>query len=951
MNSERRDLVAQVMQSALQREPGQRAAFLDEACAGDEALRSEVESLLSSHDDAGGFLEVPPLEVAFDALAAQHADSLIGQRIGPFQIQSFVGSGGMGEVYRATDTRLGRMVAIKVLPAAYSTNPEWLGRFEREARAAGQLNHPNVLTVYDVGIQDSAPYIIAELLDGENLRALLQRGRIPQRRALDIARQIASGLAAAHAKGIVHRDLKPENLFVTSDGRVKILDFGLAKLKASAFGAGAGQTDPTAPAPDTVPGTILGTVGYMSPEQVRGEEADARSDLFVFGVILHELLSGNRPFQGESAAEVLHAILKTDPPDLNELNPQVPRKLARLVLRCLEKVPAQRFQSASDLAFTLEAFDDLKQATPTTGPARFRRGVKLAALIAVTLLTLVNAAVWMIRPDVPEANSVVRFDVPLSSEQELSITGPFSFALSQDSKQIAYVDGGRLYIRTMDAMEAKPLPGTDGASLPFFSPDGKWIGFRAKGKLMKIPTQAGSPPEEISSVPPAYGACWGPDDYIYYTRASRDVLVKVPATGGAVQAVTTLDSVRGESSHRWPQILPGGKAILFTAWTGQGWDERHIHLHMLDTGDRLVLVEGGSTGRYLASGHILYSWGKSFRAVPFDLANLKVTGTSVLLDEEVMEGFEGAPFAVSETALAYVPVDPREYERKLVWVDREGNNQPLTVPSRQYSNPAISPDGRHAAVNIAGPQIETWIYDFSRDVLTLLTTPDGSTQAPVWTDATHVAYRAVRSGYGNLAWKAADGSGEEERLTKSENLQTPASASPDGKWLAFNELADIWLVPLHEPDRKPRPLLATAHEEANLVFSPDARWVAYESNESGSLQVYVRPFPDVNKARWSISSDGGNSPVWARDGRELYYRGPRGLMAVRITTNPAFVAEAARRLFAAHYLGSPTGGVPGYDVSRDGRFLMVEPTDTDPHNRINVVLNWAEELGRKWSTR
>ena len=654
-----------------------------------------------------------------------------GARLGPYEILSAIGAGGMGEVYRARDSRLARDVAIKVLPSGLSSDPERLARFEQEARAAAALNHPNILAVFDLGTHDGAPYIVSELLDGETLREHIAGLTI--RKAIDYAVQIARGLSAAHEKGIVHRDLKPENIFVTANGRVKILDFGLAKL-TQVEPAHAGRSAlPTTPAFNTqsplhtMAGVVLGTVGYMAPEQVRGIAADHRADIFAFG--------------GETTMDTMMAIAKEAPPELPAAERHIPPALARIVDRCLEKNPASRFKSADDLAFALEGLST--QSAGAVSPAvsartrlaeNARVAWTVAGLFAVTIAAiLTGAVVWNSRVAVVGSSAIARLTVTLPPGDDVWNVEHPQLALSNDGTELVYgaIRNGKaqLYLRQIDHLDARPIPGTEGAVSPFFSPDGQWVGFFAQGKLKKASIAAGAV-QVLCDAPGAggKGGSWSFDNTIYFAPTNVSAIWKVSAAGGTPEPVTRLDRGKGEISHRWPQVLPGGKAILFAVWTGPGQDEKRMDVQSLDGGERHVLAQGADTGRYVSTGHLVYARADGLMAVPMDLTSLQVTRTAPIpLAEQVRVGGEGAQYAISDAGvMAYLPGSARRYEHRLVWVDRHGVVEALAIPPREYAGVMLSPDGREAALTVYGSTAGIWLYNFARSTLTPLTTGGAS---------------------------------------------------------------------------------------------------------------------------------------------------------------------------------------------------------------------------------
>ena len=876
-----------------------------------------------------------------------------GARLGHYEIVSLLGSGGMGEVYEARDPRLKRTVAIKVLLDDLSNLPDARVRFEREAQAIAGLNHPHIATLHDVGRHERTDFLVMELIEGETLAERLSRGPLPLNSALQYATEIAAGLDEAHRRGIVHRDLKPANVMLTKGG-VKLLDFGLAKLRSSAESQGA-AVDMTQTL-GTSPGTILGTVQYMAPEQVEGMEADARSDIFAFGAVLHEMITGKRAFGGTSRASVISSILRDTPPRVSTLQPIAPLALDRLIALCLEKNPDDRWQSARDLWRQLKWMgEDPAGADHDVTAVRSRRPIPwtIAAAMIVGTALIAGAIAWILKPNtVVDRPALLRLTVTLPPGDLIGNPQQPSIAVSPLGDTIVYVgeqgNARQLFVRSLASAASRSLVGTSGAAVPFFSPDGEWVAFFADGKLKKT-RLTGTAPKELCDAAVGFGGAWGSDGWIYFVPFNTAGVWKVPLEGGEPNPVTKVDHAKGEVSHRWPQLLPGGKALLFTVWTGPGSDEKHLNLQVLATGERRVLIQGASTGLYVGSGHLIYARDEALMAAPFDIGTMQLSGQPVALDERVLDD-EGAHFSVSGTGtFIYRRASARRFERRLVWIDAKGVVDRLPSPIRPYTDPMISPDGRYAAFTNIGPVETIWIEDLSRHSQTSLTSgTSGSSQAPLWTaDGTRIVYRGTRLGFRNLYWIAADGGGSEERLTVSENLQTPTSVAKNS--VAFVESApgsgaDLWVLSLD--DRKFTPFLKTSMAESSPRFSPDGHWLAYTSNESGSREVYVRPYPGAG-GRSLISSGGGNEPVWSRTGRELFYRHGDQMMAVAIATTPALTAGPPRMLFEGNYLWSDTGGA-GYDVAPDGRFLMVEPLEPEqPATAIDVVINWFDDVQRR----
>jgi serine/threonine protein kinase/Tol biopolymer transport system component len=874
---------------------------------------------------------------------------------GHYEVLEKLGQGGMGEVYRALDKNLGRQVAIKILPEEFSTDLERLARFEREAKLLGTLNHPNIAAVY--GFEEAAGlrFLVLELVDGVTLQTRLNRGALQMDEALDTCRQVAEGLEAAHERGVVHRDLKPGNIMITLEGKIKILDFGLAKASGRETADRDGEKSPTITENMTAPGVILGTAAYMSPEQSRGKPTDKRTDIWAFGCILFECLTGKRAFEGETITETLAAILKSEP-DWQNLPAATPQKVGDLLRRCLKKEPRERWHDIADARLEIT---ESRQAPVESGrvPSSPRISRRSALLLSVGTLVLgaalATVAVWSLKPlpPQPSAQSPAHVAINLPAGDQLVAANAPPLALSPDGNHLVYVatHGGvqQLFARPLNSQEAKPLPGTEGAEAPFFSPDGQWIGFFAGGKLKKTSISGGIA-LPLCDAGGIGGATWGSRGTIVFAPSPTSGLLQVSAAGGKPEILTTLDRAKGEYSHRWPQFLPGGKVLLFSVMNGPGWGEYHIAALRLDTGERRIVLRGGNAGRFVPSGHLIYYRAGTLLAVAFDPAFLEVAGNApVTVAEDVRESVSttGAEYSFSAAgSLAHISAR-RQFEGRLVWVDRKGTIEPLPVPPRNYSRPSLSPDGRRIAVENWADTYEIWIYDLERGTLSRFSTEEGSSQAPIWTpDGKRLTYQGYRAGFRNLFWKPADNTGDEERLTEGENGQVANSWSPDGKWLAFYDVSpttgsDIWMLRL-AGERKQEPFLKTPFNERFPRFSPDGRWVAYQSDESGRVEVYVQPFPGPG-GKWRVSTEGGASPCWARDGRELFYYYGNKMMAVEVKTEPTFTAGKPRLLFEGQFNSY-------YVVSPDSRrFLMIQAVEPEqPVTRIDLVLNWFEELKR-----
>jgi serine/threonine-protein kinase len=877
-----------------------------------------------------------------------------GTRFGSYEIVSPLGAGGMGQVYRARDTRLNRDVALKVLPDLFASDPERLARFTREAQTLAALNHPNIAHIHGLEEEGAAQRVralVMELVEGEDLSTLIARGPLPVPEAIAIARQIADALEAAHEQGIIHRDLKPANIKVRADGTVKVLDFGLAKA-LSAEGASATVdhlNSPTLSVHATQMGIILGTAAYMAPEQARGKAVDRRADIWAFGVVLYEMLTGRRAFDGDEISDVLATVLKTDP-EWQALPADTPASVRRLLRRCLEKDPRKRLRAIGDARLDL---DDTEPAVAAAGGETSRSGVSpgmVATLVALTLVsTAVGTYVVSRSGGAPTASLLTRTSIALPEGDEITDVALGPMAIANDGSRIAYIgtrDGTqRLFVRRLSDDEPTQIAGTEGARTPFFAPDGEWIGFFTPGRMKKVAV-GGAVPEVITelSIEAPRGAVWSPDATIYFAPTNSSGIWKVPAAGGKASEVTRLDATRGEISHRWPEIVPDGKTLLYSALTGPGNDERAIVAMTLATGERRVLLSGGDAPRYLSPGYLAYSREGSFLAASWNPSQAQPAATPVTLRELPSTSNEGgATFAASSSGtLAYLTSAGARTHR-IVWVDRTGTSEPLPVQERPYEAVAISPDGQRAVVQIRDGVIGLWIYDFDRRTMAPFVTTGGSSQVPVWTpDGLRVIYRGTRAGSRNVYWKAIDGSGEEQRLTtKPGVVQSPVGVSQDGRWLVFSESSALWKTALMgDTSGGPQQIAAAA---TNGQLSHDGRWLAYQSAPGGRTEVYVTAFPGPGP-RIPISPDGGVMPLWSRDGRELFYCEGDRLMAVSFTPGSTPPVGAPRLLHEGPYRRLPIFYTP-LSVSATGRFLRVQPAQPpEPITRINLVLNWFSEL-------
>jgi serine/threonine-protein kinase len=909
-----------------------------------------------------------------------------GTRLGIYEIVSPIGAGGMGEVYRARDPRLGRDVAIKVLPEAFSGDAQRLARFQREAQALAALNHPNIAGIYGLEESGTMRFLVLELVPGETLAELLRaRGSLPLQEALDICRQLAGALETAHEKGIVHRDLKPANVKLTPDGKVKVLDFGLAKAMASDSSETDPALSPTLSLASTRAGVILGTAAYMSPEQARGKAIDRRTDVWAFGCVLFELLTGRQVFAGETVSDAV-AVILTREPDWQALPPTTPHRVRELLRRCLNKDASHRLRDLGDARIEIEeilAAPDsgsyspavaLPSApAPSAGPASFwARPVAIGRAAAATAIVALAVALllWFgLRVGSQTPAPLIRVSLPAPPGELIARLNHPTLAISPDSRAITFVAGkgnsSQLYLRSLEQNDATPIPGSQNARSPFFSPDGEWIGFLAEGRLKKVSVRGGNAVSLCDALPEdSRGASWGNDGWIYFAPTFTSGISRVSQSGGKPEQVTHPDEKRGERTHRWPETLPGSKGLLFTIGSIKSPDyyfDAKVAVQSLATGQVKVLVDGGTNPRYLKSGHLLYATASGILAAPFDLGKLEITGPPVLLPEQVQAATDtgAVNYAISsDGVLAYLLGEAPNTEHSLQWMDLSGKVELLGAPKRNYFEPVLSPDGKRVAVTIPGSRNDDiWVLDIARNTLTRLTFGPGAAFGPLWTpDGTRLVYSSERDNKPGLFWKPADGSGAEERLLSASTQPNPDSFSPDGKLLMFtlaspDRQGDILLLPL-QGDRRPRDFLATPFNEYGATLSPDGRWVAYISNEAGIEALYVQPFPGPG-GKWQISSGAaGGNPQWSRDGKQLFFRIDQGVAKVDVTTSPSFSVSAPRPLFATTFGGLRPFVRMLFSLSPDARrILTIQGSERDAGaTQINLVFGWTDEIKRRAAT-
>lgn len=864
-----------------------------------------------------------------------------GTRLGAYEIQALLGVGGMGEVYRARDTRLDRTVAVKVLWDHVAGVAAFRRRFEREARVISSLEHPHICSLFDVGEHAGSHFLVMQYLDGETLADLLRKGPLPVDRAVRHAIEIADALDAAHRQDIIHRDVKPGNVMLTNAG-AKLLDFGLAK-----WGCRASPTTHTSLPTRTeltTQGTILGTFPYMAPEQLEGKETDVRTDIFAFGAVLFEMLTGRRAFDGNTDAALIAAILDRDPPSLTVLRPGSPRALDRLVRRCLAKAPDDRWQSMRDVAASLRwiAEDAHEQVTPgATAQPRSRAALPVVAITAMAVI----AAVGILGRSRPAPSRVSR--VSLVTPPGIFIAAPAQrsvIAISPTGDRIAYSgekDGVRhLFLRALDSADASRIAGTEGADSPAFSPDGRWLAFYTAGTLKKVSVSGGAP-LLVTSAGNIRGIAWTFDDQLVFANPFTAGLGRVAADGGESRVLTTVNRTAGEKSHRFPQMLPDGRHVLFTIVAADIHSHDDARLAVLDltTGEVKVVLTGGTHGRYVPTGHLIYARAQSLFAVPFNLETLRITGTpQPVVSGVAMSGaFGTAAFDVAEDGtLAYVsaPETPSTWD---VWlVDRTGRGDMLFQTTQALEFVSASPDGSRLVLEESAANDLVWQYDIARRVQSRISHPPGDAEQPAWSsDGLSVVYCTTMP-VGVMA-SATDGSARHRQVVTGNGECWYPTSAPDGSiWYAEDAPGtrhDLWMSAAGAGP--PLPVLKTRYSESEPRFSPDGRWVAFTSDESGRTEVYVRPA--ASAMRWTVSADGGTAPRWARDGRAIYFRRGSQLLAAPVSTGSRLVVEKPRLLFDSAFEAP-------YDVLPDGRFVMIRAHRAPLATRANLVLNWFAEL-------
>ena len=994
MTDERWPRVKALFQAAVERPADERAAFLAAATGDDEVLRRDVESLLRSDTSDAGFLD--RLTAASESALADplapgasvnptlsHTVLAAGLRVGPYEIVAPLGAGAMGEVYCARDTKLNRIVALKVLPERFALDPDRSARFAREAHLLATLNHPNIATIYGLEESNGAQTLVLELVDGPTLADRIALGPIPLEEALPIARQMAEAMEAAHEKGIIHRDLKPANIKIARNGVVKVLDFGLAKVWD-----GAPQSDlsasPKLTATDLGERAVLGTPAYMSPEQARGQSLDRRTDIWSFGCVLYEMLTGRAPFAGDTISDTLAAILEREP-DETMLPADTPAPIRRLLRRCLEKDRKRRLDSASDARLEIEdafAFPADETLANAAMPSRRVTPAAIAALAGVMVITALVA--WILLRPAPTVPMLpARFVIAPAPGLPLNVSSlDRDLALSPDGRHLVYRAGGSntagspLMVRAIDRLDAQPVADVGGAYAPFFSPDNRWIGFFENGDLKKV-SIAGGPAItlcQFSGRP--LGASWGDDNTITFaTNAPRTGLWRVSAEGGEPTILPVADPASREDIYSFPSVLPLGRGVLFTISTASQAD-RSVAVLDLKTRKRKTLIRGGGDAQYVETGHLIFAAAGALRAVRFDPVRLEVLSDPVtVLDRVLIKATGAANYAVSRAGtLVYIGAGVSEMTapRAMLWVDRKGHEEPTGAPPRAYGTPRLSPDGTRVAAEIYDGSTDVWIWDFARETLRRLTFDSSGNGMSVWTpDGRQIIFQSRRTGMSSVYKQAADGSGTVDPLSTSETPQWATSITPDGNWIAAFDLlpravfSNVIFLPVTRAVVRPsstpppgvsqspvKPLAETRFRGDMADFSPNGRFIAYQSDESGRYEVYVRPFPRVDNGRWQVSTAGGTRPAWSRNGRELFYLdASNAFTAVPVNTSgPTISIGIPATVFDAKY--AEPNPARHYDVSADGqRFLMLKAIATGDPNAtpVSIVLveHWFEELKQR----
>ena len=900
-----------------------------------------------------------------------------GTRIGPYEVVSMLGAGGMGEVYRARDTKLQRDVALKMLAAVCASDPDRLARFAREARLLATLNHPHIGAIYGLEESDGLSALVLELVEGPTLGERLGRGPLPVDEALSVAKQIAAALEAAHEQGIMHRDLKPSNIKLRPDGVVKVMDFGIAKAYGPNVADPEGLASTTSLATES--GALLGTAAYMSPEQARGDVVDKRTDIWSFGCVLYELLTGECAFKGKTVLGTLAAVLAPDTP-LQRLPASTPPAIRRLLHRCLERDAKRRLR---DIGEARIAIDDIVSGVPAVseieaviseGPRRKRFASYGALLVAVTTAAVGSAtATWLVTRTTPPMSAVrprlTRLPITVPSATPLRTDASRVLTISPDGTRLAYVGGSanarQIFVRAVNQLDPTPVTARyTRLDELFFSPDGQWVGFflPTENTLKKIGVNGG--PEVILCRPDNgfWGATWSADGSIIFATSTG--LWRIPEDGGPPAVLARLNGTNGRLDHFWrsPEVLPGGRLVLVTVQPKTRSSEQQVAILDLQTGAEKVIVQSGSNPHYVSTGHLLYAVGETIRAVGFDRDRLETIGMPVpVLAELLNTGGTRPHFDIADDGtLVYVRGGVRTVGRELVWVDRRGREEEIKVPPRAYVHPRISPDGTRVLLDASDQEDDIWIWNFTQETLERFTFGSSRETDPLWMpNGRRVVFHSDRDGQRNIFWAAADNPGRVERLTRSPNIHVPSSVSPDGTRMLVIEIAakapPALMMLLLGKDGQMQPVLKGAYAVTDAELSPDGQWLAYVSWESKQAEIHIRPFPDVNSGHWQVSNGGGTQPLWARNSRELFYVDPNAaVVGVRIGGGRAWKAATPSKLLEPRYFLGATTSMRMYDLDPDGRrFLMIKQRNAaleSSEGSFVIVQNWFEELKQRVPT-
>jgi len=875
----------------------------------------------------------------------------VSTRLGPYEIVAPLGAGGMGEVYRAKDSRLERDVAVKVLPDGLAADERFRSRFEREAKSISALNHPHICTVHDVGKERvngrEVQYLVLELLEGESLADRLLKGPLALEQVFRHGIEIAAALEAAHRHGLVHRDLKPGNVMLTKSG-AKLLDFGLAK-PADRHGTGADSVLPTRDRPLTEQGSIVGTFQYMAPEQLEGDEADARTDIFALGAVLHEMATGQKAFEGKTRTSLIAAIVSSQPPAISSVQAMCPPALDHVVRKCLEKDPDDRWQNARDVMSELQWIQQggSKVGLPAPISMRRRSRERLAWVLAATAsLAAIAFGIGYVRRT-PQTSPMVRFTIPPPVEV-VTVGSP---RISPDGRIVAFdaTDGtgkAQVWLRSLDSLEARALPGTEGASRPFWSPDGRYVAFAAGGKLKKIDV-SGGPPQTLADVPTGSDGSWSPDGVILLDGRGNDPILRIPAAGGVPKPEVAPDPAKNLVSVGWPEFLPDGKHFLYVSGPTRPEDSQLV-VRNLESKVEKVLLKTASRVQYAPPGFLVYVREQTLMAQPFDVKALEMRGEPFPLAENLgIDAVGLAHFSASQTGVL-VHRAGEASNRQLVWVDRNGKELGTVGEPARYASTWSAPDGKRVVIEVAdvrSARSDLWIRDLARGVSSRFTFDPKDDSDPLWSpDGRSIVFSSNRADAVNLYVKDASGTSEEELLFESQEEKYASDLSRDGAHLLFYSRGtetgwDVWALPM-KGERKPFPVVRTRFVELFATFSPDGRYVAYQSNESGRSEIYVQEFPQA-RSKWQVSTEGGSEPYWRADGRELYYRSPDArIMAVPVEGGATFTAGTPNALFRARIASITTRA--HYRPTPDGqRFLILAPEGRATIVPTTVVLNWA----------